>query len=465
VVIGISHYFDGCNTSVPTSVRSEVDAALGMTADHYVWYTGSGCQLGSVTQPGTATRPARDTVMIGAGACQDRLWGPLLNLGVMAASALRCGNETFLDDPQDCSEAPTADPYDAAGRGCSHIGPMGKQYLGWYGGCNSVRVNQSGTFTLHPREIECNGIQALQVPMPPSDRSVRNDTTTIPDLYPVDFYYLELRTALSFEVPRATAPTVLVRIGADYPAPNLGGRRTWLLDMNPTNAALDGMVVGQTFTDPAGGVSFTVRALSLTSATIEVTVPTSEPNTCAGGGTIASPGPATCAAGGTGGMGGAAGASGASGMAGMPGGTGGAGGNAATRGEGGAGASTGEGGASAGEGGASNGGSGGETGEAGAGVGGSGGTSTGGTSRGGSSSGGAGTSGAPSSAGEGGLDGDDGSGSGSGTDEDSGCGCRIDEGPARHDAALWIVLFGVFGSALRRRSRNRDFKTARLAAF
>ena len=114
---------------------------------------------------------------------------------------------------------------------------------------------------------------------------------------PVQFYYLELRTRTGFDQSQTTYPTVLVRVGPEYRTRAQTGLHTWVLDMVPTTtgaASFDGMSAGQTFTDPAGGVSFTVQWLSASSATIQVTVPTSAPNTCLGGGTLTSPGPTTC---------------------------------------------------------------------------------------------------------------------------------------------------------------------------
>src|SRR4029079_6078117 len=48
------------------------------------------------------------------------------------------------------------------------------------------------------------------------------------------------------------------------------GLHTFLLDMNPSTSSFDGMTVGQTFTDPVGGVCFTLQAMSNSGATIVV---------------------------------------------------------------------------------------------------------------------------------------------------------------------------------------------------
>src|SRR6185503_12328716 len=199
-----------------------------------------------------------------------------------------------------------------------------KGYQGWFGGCNRVRVNSSGMYNLLPLEQACDGIQVLQVPMPVTDRRIpRSGGGGQASNDPVLFYYLELRTRTGFDQPQTSYPTVLVHVGPDYRARNQTGMHTWILDMAPSSTgsnSFDGMGQGQTYTDPAGGVSFTVQSISATGATINVTVPTSMGNTCTDGGTLASErGPTTC---GTGGGGGAGGMGGMGGM----GGRGGAGG-------------------------------------------------------------------------------------------------------------------------------------------
>ena len=53
-----------------------------------------------------------------------------------------------------------------------------------------------------------------------------------------------------------TAPVVLVRVAEDFRSRKERGRHTWILDMDPTTRTIDGLAVGKSFTDPAGGVTF-----------------------------------------------------------------------------------------------------------------------------------------------------------------------------------------------------------------
>ncbi|HZL19242.1 MAG TPA: hypothetical protein VFG23_16020, partial [Polyangia bacterium] len=104
---------------------------------------------------------------------------------------------------------------------------------------------------------------------------------------------------------------VYVHAAADIPTPTSNGARTFLLDMNPATTAFDPMGAGQTFTDPAGGVSFTLNSVNTTSASVTVTLTGgSGANLCADGTTLAGGGPTSCGTGGAGGTGGGGGGAG-----------------------------------------------------------------------------------------------------------------------------------------------------------
>jgi hypothetical protein len=518
VVGPFSYTMTGCDYSaLANALKPQVDAAMGATPAHYFWYFGStnpNCVWDALTASGRPTAPATNNWFNGysTSSCSFLFHSPLVNRGEQRSSSLRCAEGvTFVDDPSNTGTAtncvPTAttccdekygDPSDVL-NGCYHPSAWQKAYQGWFGGCNSVRVNSSGTFTLLPLEIECSGIQVLQIPMPVTTRTIRRVTgiTTYQD--PVQYYYLELRTRVGFDQPMSQAPTVFVRVGPEYASSTDVGRMTWLLDMSPATthwSSFDGMQVGQTFTDPAGGVSFTLRAMSSSSATIDVTVPTNSANTCAGGGTLTSPGPATCSGeGGGAGTGGAAGG-GSGGVGGMGGVAGGASGFGGAAGVGGIGGDAGRGGLSgggmsglsglgggggagnAGTGGADGGGTGeaGEAGEAGAGAGMAGRVGTGGEGTAGENAGGDGSSGDAADGGRAGNAGAGGGASGragahtggtahagkgsAGTDGGGdGGGCRLATTPAdrrSHGAPVVLGLAALVSLVRRRRQTRRS---------
>jgi MYXO-CTERM domain-containing protein len=258
------------------------------------------------------------------------------NFGLQASS-LNCGDVPLKDDPTTCT-AYTYDPLDPTGgttgtfisrksTACYHNSARQKAALGWLSGCNGVRVRASGTYNLLPLEIPCDGPQVLQIPMP-RERSIRarSDDGGLSG-QPVRFYYLELRTStgLDRELP-TTTPTVLVRIADDFTAAGLPASDSWLLNMAPGGQTWNGLQAGQSFADPAGGVTFKVQSIAQSGAKIEVTMAgASGTSTCLDDSPFVAPGSGACSAGGTGGTGGAAGTSGTgAGGAGAAGGTGGA---------------------------------------------------------------------------------------------------------------------------------------------
>jgi len=333
---------NGCDTrGMTTALRAMVDAAASAPIQHYLWYMGtqaSGCSWSGLAQTGSPQSPARDTWYNASEGCVVLVQEPGHNFGMQHSSALRCSGAPFADNPNGCQHEEYGDRYDPMGGGCRHMNVWQKAYQGWFGGCNSVKLGTSGTYTLLPTETPCDGIQVLQIPMAkarPFTRPAGGGGNGGTDQ--MRFFYLELRTRVGFDAQMMNAPTVLVHVADEYRTLAQGGRHTWILDMDPSTSTLDGLGQGDSYTDPApgSGVSFTVQSLSAASATIQVTMPSTPPqgfpaqNTCLDGSTLTGAGPVSCGVGaggtpGTGGMPGTAGAGGTS--AGGAGGRGGSGG-------------------------------------------------------------------------------------------------------------------------------------------
>jgi hypothetical protein len=268
------------------------------------------------------------------------------------------------------------------GGGCRHMNAWQKSYQGWLSSCNGVRVTNSGTFNLLPLEMACNGTQFLQIkaphPRPFMRPAAGGGGATTENL---DYYYLELRTPVDFDGTlggSALSARVLVHMATDLQPRTGKGFHTFLLDMAPSTSSFNdaALPVGQTYTDPAGGLSFTVQAVSNSGATIVVNYASggSGDPTCMDGSAFTAPGPtvdtscsgtpvSTGAGGatGTGGRGGTTGTAGAGGRGGTT-------GSAGTTGNAGRGGTTGSAGRGGTTGAAGTGGSGtaGETGAAGA---------------------------------------------------------------------------------------------------
>jgi hypothetical protein len=446
-----------------SSLRSQVG-----TFDHYLWYFSTrvaGCSWAGKATVGSPDAPSRDTWYNGSSSCIVLVQEPGHNFGMQHSSSFRCGSQPFADNPSSCTHDEYGDRYDTMGYGnCFHMNAWQKAYQGWFGGCNSVKVGVSGTYTLHPLETKCNGIQVLQIPMPkarpytfPAGGGTGGGALTL------RYYYLELRTNVGFDSTLPSTPFVLVRVADEYRNQRQPGQHTWILDMQPSTTganSFDGMRAGSTFTDPAGGTSFTVESISQTQASIKVEIANgSGSSTCIDGTTLTAPGPATCGdgAGGSPGTGGSAGtgSAGTTGAAGT-GGTGGNGGSGGGAGAGGTGGGGGEPGGASGTGA----------------LGGAGGSAAGSAGNGGT--GAAGQSGA-SGAGAGGLGatgGNTSAGSGQGAaagrasdpraddypgvtfgEDPSGCTCRT-VAPRSSPSSL-LLLLGVFGALGRRRAARR----------
>jgi hypothetical protein len=296
-VFGPFNYnLNGCDTrGLTNAIRPLIPGEF----DHYLWYMGSrtqACAWAGLAEGGIPDNPQDDTWYNGAFGCVVLVQEPGHNLGGQHSSHLNCGDDVFVDVPDgQCVHEEYGDPYDPLGGGCDHTNGYQKAYQEWLLGCNGVRTNSTGRFTLFPLEKACNGAQVLQVPMPrarPFSRDGGGGQATIESL---EYYYLELRTARGFDADMPALPTVLVHVAENWRDPNLDGRHTWILDMHPDTNAIDGMHAGESFVDPAGGVRFEVVELSSDKAVIQVDIENGAgAPTCLDGRPMLVPGPSTC---------------------------------------------------------------------------------------------------------------------------------------------------------------------------
>jgi MYXO-CTERM domain-containing protein len=330
----------GCASSDTTTLANTLRAMIPGTFQHYLWYFGSraaACTWSGLASVGTPDRPSRDTWYNASTNCVVLVQEPGHNFGMQHSSSLACPDGAYADDPNTCTASEYGDIFDPMGDGCRHMNAWQKAYQGWFGGCNGVKVTASGTFNLVPFEQACDGVQFLQIAAPKSrtfNRPAGGGGPATTETFA--YYYLELRTPIDFDGTlgntRALTPMVLVHVGNDLRDRNQTGLHTFLLDMTPSTAGRNafndaGLPVGQTFTDPAGGVSFTVQSATASGATIDVSFAAGSGAgpTCLDGAAFTPPGPgsescgnatATGAAGSGGAMAGASGQT--SGAAGAP---------------------------------------------------------------------------------------------------------------------------------------------------
>jgi MYXO-CTERM domain-containing protein len=346
------------------------------------------------------------------------------NLGMVHEHTMNCGGQTMPDDLSSCTNVEYGSRLSFMGMGRGHPSAYHKAQQGWLSGCNVVRAGGAGTFTLFPLETACNATQLIQVRAPKSRPAPVNTTVT--------HYYLELRVPVGYDSMAVNGPQVMIYIAPDLSTANQSARNTFLLDLTPATMQLSDAglaTAGQSFSDPGGGLTFTLDAVSMTSATVTVSGNGSGAHTCVNGMAFTAPGPADCGMGSGGsGMGGA----GATGGAGAAGGAGGSsqGGAAGLGGTGGGGLSGSAGSGTTG-GGAPTGGTGGATATGGTGALSTGGTATGGGA-GASTAGSAANTVAPSE------------------ELESGCGCRTTSQRPNGAFLTGLVLFGLLR---RRRAR------------
>lgn len=192
------------------------------------------------------------------------LWhSHLLNCGT---SVTICTNGTVLEygDNLDTMGAPPGSPeYNA----------FQKERLGWlnYGASPSIQtVTGSGTYTIQPYELAGPGPNALKV------LQSTNSTTGAKT-----WYYLEARQAIGWDsfltdgtclgcYNQNETTGVLFHLGTDG-----DGSSSELLDMTPATPANhnyydSSLVVGQSFSDPASGVTFTPTAVTSNGATVQI---------------------------------------------------------------------------------------------------------------------------------------------------------------------------------------------------
>lgn len=305
-----------CNGNGGDDLDDELRAKIDTAYDHYIWYYGSeqpncGYGWGSL---GTWQRPSSGVWFNGDlfdGAITHELGH---NMGYQHASSIRCNGTPLANDPLTCQTVEYGSTVSVMGNlSNGHMMAIEKWYSGWFEGCNGVRVRSSGTFTLHAIENACGGVQALQVPMPVTTR--RFDTDQSNGSNPARYYYLEFRAGGGLDT--GMTPAVMVHASDDIQPQDEVCARSVLLDMNPATNQVNGMVAGSTFTDPAGGVMFSVTSLSASSAVVNVTLSAeAKPNTCMDGTTLVGSGPATCSGGNGGGSAGGGGSGGTGGTAG-----------------------------------------------------------------------------------------------------------------------------------------------------
>ena len=153
-----------------------------------------------------------------------------------------------------------------------------KTYVGWLGKCNMAEVTSSGTYTLLPIELPCDGIQSLQVPMGKTRPFFRSGGGGGSGVTELTHYYLELRAPHGID--RQLQPQVQVRVSGDTRGATQRPTHTWYLDMGAAMGQ-QGLLAGASYTDPGRRHHLHRREPRRQQATVRIEIPGSTPGTAA----------------------------------------------------------------------------------------------------------------------------------------------------------------------------------------
>jgi MYXO-CTERM domain-containing protein len=257
--------------------------------DHYGYVLApnqKSCGWAGIAESGTAAKPVKDTwynaIDIGTLVQEN-----MHNRGVSHASSITCTGGPFADNLSGCRHDEYGDHFDVMGLGQRHMHAWPKLYMGWFGGCNLVKVTSSGTFNLLPIAAACEGVQALQIPFPGGKTrpfSAGGETLTT--------YYVEYRSSLG--VDTGMTPQIFIHAAPNTVANTKTNPNSWLLNVSG-NSKNPGLVAGGSFSDPAGGLTITVTGIDSQKATVQVDYPggTGAP-ACLDGTSLTPPGPVDC---------------------------------------------------------------------------------------------------------------------------------------------------------------------------
>ena len=180
------------------------------------------------------------------------------NLGLNHSHALDCGNTTLGSD---CVSIGYGNTMDVLGypRTVGHFNAFQKERLGWLNYDVSppiATVATSGTYTIEPFETDGTNPRALKI------LKSEDPTTGVRT-----WYYLEYRQPIGFDaqIP-TTGPAVPENVFnglAVTQGTGSSGNSSYLLDMTPGSDFIDhsdaALVVGQSYTDAAAGVTITTQ--------------------------------------------------------------------------------------------------------------------------------------------------------------------------------------------------------------
>lgn len=188
------------------------------------------------------------------------------NLGLYHSRNMDCGATPIGPS---CTVDEYGDTLDLMGATRGHFNAFQKERLGWLASPQVVEVTSGGTYNIEPLETLTGGVKALKI-LKATDPATGRRT----------YYYVELRQALGYDAFMSGWTNVLSGVSI-HTGSESGGNTSYLLDMTPETATWydPALVSGQTFSDPAAGVTIAVSTVSSAGALVSVTVG-APPPTC-----------------------------------------------------------------------------------------------------------------------------------------------------------------------------------------
>ena len=178
------------------------------------------------------------------------------NFGLLHAGSRDCGASVVGGS---CSVSEYGDPFDIMGNNrAMHFNAMQKRILNWIPD-TSTPTHATGTTTYSLTPIETAGGARYAVRIPAATKRT---------------YWIEFRQPIGFDAGLSAYPNNGAQLRLAYPFESTSGSDdTQFLDATPaTSAMTDGAIVaGQSFSDPAYGVTINVLSASPTSLSVQVT--------------------------------------------------------------------------------------------------------------------------------------------------------------------------------------------------
>lgn len=191
------------------------------------------------------------------------------NLGLYHSHSWDCGAAVLGGS---CTSSDYGDYFDTMGYSAYHYNAFQKERLGWLNYDVSppiTTVTADGVYWIAPYETDTDDPKALKILQSTGSTGLRT------------YYYLESRRPIGFDAGLSTNSNVmngvLVRIGTES-----SSNSSYILDMTPATSSWSdpALTVGQSYTDSAAGVTFTVLSVDANGANVSVTFSAGGTSTC-----------------------------------------------------------------------------------------------------------------------------------------------------------------------------------------